>query len=156
MSRLDNYWLKLAHLVTRVSCIYPTWGWLSQSARVVQRPCKGPSINVIIFMSVQILHFRGGRGEICENQNIFCTLLTFWSDFYYFHGIFGTQQMLMCTLFGGGGSQKVYSLYTHEHVDIYGRPLTFQESYLCMAIYIPLSTPSITTVQHYSLRPLLL
>ncbi len=30
----------------------------------------------------------------------------------------------MCTLFcGGKGSQKVYGLYTHENVDIYGRPL---------------------------------
>ncbi len=40
-------------------------------------------------------------------------------------GIFGTQKMLMCTLlFGGRGSQKVYGLYTHENVDIYGQPLT--------------------------------
>ncbi len=32
----------------------------------------------------------------------------------------------MCTLFlwmGGRGSQKVYGLYTHENVDIYGWPL---------------------------------
>ncbi len=39
-------------------------------------------------------------------------------------GIFDTPKMLMCTLFfGGGGSQKVYGLYTCENVDIYGRPL---------------------------------
>ncbi len=34
--------------------------------------------------------------------------------------------MLMCTLFkgrGGGGSEKVYVLYTHLNVDNYGRPL---------------------------------
>ncbi len=37
-------------------------------------------------------------------------------------GIFGTQKMLS-TLFGGRGSQKVYGLYTHENVDIYGQPL---------------------------------
>ncbi len=39
-------------------------------------------------------------------------------------GIFGTQKILMCTLFGGRGaeSQKVYSLYNHENVDINGRP----------------------------------
>ncbi len=30
----------------------------------------------------------------------------------------------MCTLcFGGRGCQKVYGLYTHGNVDIYGRPL---------------------------------
>ncbi len=37
--------------------------------------------------------------------------------------IFGTQKMLMCTLLGGEGSQKVYGLFTHENVDIFGRPL---------------------------------
>ncbi len=39
-------------------------------------------------------------------------------------GIFGTQKMLMCTLFfGGGGVSESVCLYTHEHVDIYGQPL---------------------------------
>ncbi len=41
-------------------------------------------------------------------------------------GIFGTQKMLMRTVFfggGGEGSQKVYGLYTNENVDIYGQPL---------------------------------
>ncbi len=42
---------------------------------------------------------------VCENQIFFCTLLTFWADF---QGIFGTQKMLMCTLFlrGEGGLRK--------------------------------------------------
>ncbi len=44
--------------------------------------------------------------------------------FIIFMGILGTQNMLMCTLFWGG-SQKVYGLYTHENVDIYGRSLVF-------------------------------
>ncbi len=41
-------------------------------------------------------------------------------------GIFGTQKMLMCSLFlgGGGGFPKVYGLYTPENVDIYGQPLS--------------------------------
>ncbi len=80
-------------------------------------------------MSVQTIHFRGwgGRGwGLCENQKYFRTLLTFWPDFLnYYHGDFWYSKMLMCTFFGGGGvgSQKVYGLYTHENVDIYGQPL---------------------------------
>ncbi len=50
-------------------------------------PAKGPSINVNIFTSVQTIHFLGGR-DVCENQHFFRTLLTFWPDFYYFHGDF--------------------------------------------------------------------
>ncbi len=43
---------------------------------------------------------------LCENQHFFQNILTFWPDFYYFMGIFGTQKM-MCTLFlGGGGLRK--------------------------------------------------
>ncbi len=38
-------------------------------------------------MSVQTIHFRG-RGGVCENQHFFHTLLSFWPDFYYFHGDF--------------------------------------------------------------------
>ncbi len=78
--------------------------------------------NVNIFMSVQTIHFRGEGGWVCENQHFFCTLLTFWTDFYYFYRDLWHSKMLMCTLWGGG-SQKVYGLYTHENVDIYGRPL---------------------------------
>ncbi len=40
-------------------------------------------------------------------------------------GIFGTQKMLICTLFiwggEGGGVSEIYGLYTHENIDIYGR-----------------------------------
>ncbi len=52
--------------------------------------------------------FGGGVGGICGNQHFFHTLLTFGLVFIIFMGIFGTQKMLMCTLFLGGGSQKVY------------------------------------------------
>ncbi len=49
--------------------------------------------------------------------------LTFWLDFIIFMGIFGTQKMLMCTIFWERGSQKVYGLHTRENIDIYGRSL---------------------------------
>ncbi len=55
---------------------------------------KGPSIRVN--------HTLGGGG-LCENQNFFGTLLTFWLIFIIFMGIFGMQKMLMCTLFWGEG-----------------------------------------------------
>ncbi len=56
---------------------------------------SGRSINVNIFMCTN--HTLSG---VCENQHFFlniylhdlihffCTLLTFWTDFYYFHGDF--------------------------------------------------------------------
>ncbi len=38
-------------------------------------------------------------------------------------------KLLMCTLFdGGGGSEKVYVLYTHLYVDNYGRPLKLMQT----------------------------
>ncbi len=60
-------------------------------------------------MSVQNIHFRVGEGGVSENQHFFYTLLTFWSDFYYFHGDFWHSKIMMCTLFlgrGGGGLRK--------------------------------------------------
>ncbi len=42
-------------------------------------------------------------------------------------GTFDIQKMLMCTLFWGEGSQKVYGLYTYENVDMYGRPLNLSD-----------------------------
>ncbi len=52
-------------------------------------------------------------------------ILNSWPDFYYFKGIFlSVKKILMGTLYlGRRGSQKVYGLYTHESVDIYGRPI---------------------------------
>ncbi len=51
----------------------------------------------------------------------------FWVGFFIiFMGIFGTEKNLMCTLFFGGGSQKVYGLYTQENFGIYGRPLSMK------------------------------
>ncbi len=83
-----------------------------------------PQMSTFSWVYIPYTFGRGGGLEIIFSR----TLLTFWPDFYYFHGIFGTQKMLMCTLFWRGegrGSQKVYSLYTHENVNIYGRPHTF-------------------------------
>ncbi len=66
----------------------------------------------------------GTGGGVCENQHFFCTLLTFWPDFYYFHGDFWHSNIFDDYFFGGGrGSQKVYGLYTRENIDIYGQPL---------------------------------
>ncbi len=68
-------------------------------------------------------HTLSGVGDVCENHTFFCTLLTFWPDCYYFHGEFWHSKVFMCTrlfVLGGGGSQRVYSLYTHENVDISG------------------------------------
>ncbi len=69
-----------------------------------------------------------GRVGVCENQHFFHTLLTFWPDFYYFHGdCWHSKNVNVYSFFwrGGGGrreSQKVYGLYTRENVDIYGWP----------------------------------
>ncbi len=62
-----------------------------------------------IFSRVYIPYIFGGRGGDCENQKYFCTLLTFWPDFYDFHEDF---------------SECVWFVYTHKNVDIYGRPLS--------------------------------
>ncbi len=67
----------------------------------------------------------GGRGSV--KISIFSVhFKLFGLIFIIFTGIFGTPKMLMCTLSLGGGreSQKVYGLYIHENVDIYGQPLT--------------------------------
>ncbi len=84
-------------------------------------------------MSVQTIHFQGEGGRICENHHFFCAHLTFWPDFYYFHGdVWHSKNVDVYSFFGGGrGSQKVYVLYTHENVDIYGWPLKwFEENYM--------------------------
>ncbi len=74
---------------------------------------KGLSINVNIFTSVQTTKFQGERGGgVCENQHFFHTLLTFWPDFFNFHGDFvlpknvnvysfregGLRECMVCTL----------------------------------------------------------
>ncbi len=43
-----------------------------------------------------------------ENQHFFCTLLTFWPDFYYFHGDFRHSKNVDVYSFfwGGGGGLK--------------------------------------------------
>ncbi len=64
---------------------------------------KEPFINVNIFTSVQTIHFWGERG-VCENQHFFYTLLTFWSDFYYFHG--HSKNVDVYSFLGGGGLRK--------------------------------------------------
>ncbi len=60
----------------------------------------------------------------CENQHFFCTLLTFWSDFYSFRGDFWhSKNTDIYSFLVRGAFLKVYGLYTHENVDIYGWPL---------------------------------
>ncbi len=45
------------------------------------------------------------------------------------------QNVGLHTLEGGGrGSEKVYCLYTHENVDIFGRPLTVQNTYIFFVV----------------------
>ncbi len=75
------------------------------------------------FHEWQIIHFGGVGG--CENQHFPCTLLTFWPDFYYFHGDFWhSKDFDVYSLFWRQkGYQKLYGLNTHENVDIYGWPL---------------------------------
>ncbi len=60
---------------------------------------------------------------VCENQHLFRTLLIFWPDFYYFHQDFWHSKNVDGYYFRGGGGLRKYGLYTHENVDIYGRPL---------------------------------
>ncbi len=81
-----------------------------------------------------------GGGRSGKINIFFCTLFTFWPDFYYFDGDFWYSKMLMCTLFLRGGrlSQKVYGLYTHENVNIYGQPLI--QMYYKMSIRITMQT----------------
>ncbi len=57
-----------------------------------------------------------GRG-VSVKISIFTVHLTFWSDFYYFHGYFWHSKHVDVY---SSGSQKVYGLYTHDNVDIYG------------------------------------
>ncbi len=42
-------------------------------------------------------------GGVCENQHIFCTLVTFWHDFYYFHRDFWYSKNVDVYSFGPGG-----------------------------------------------------
>ncbi len=55
--------------------------------------------------------------------NIFSIHLTFWPDFYYFHGDFWhSKNVDVCSFFWGGRVlESVW--FVHENVDIYGRPL---------------------------------
>ncbi len=73
---------------------------------------KGPSKNVIDFISVQNIHFQGG-GSV--KINIFPHTFNFFVGFFIiFIGIFGTQKILMCTLFlgGGGFSESVWFVHS--------------------------------------------
>ncbi len=74
---------------------------------------RGPSINVNIFTSVQIIHF-----------HIFSYTFNFWFNLYYIHGDFWHSKNVDVYSFGESGSPKVYGLYTHDIVDMYGRPLS--------------------------------
>ncbi len=47
-------------------------------------------------------------GGVFENQHLFCKLLTFWPDFYYFHGdLWHSKNVdVYSLLVGGGGLRK--------------------------------------------------
>ncbi len=77
---------------------------------------------MLTFSRVYKTYTFGGGGAVCENQHFFHTLLTFWPDFYYFHGDFWHSKNV--NVYSFLVSQKVYSLYTNENVYIYGRPLS--------------------------------
>ncbi len=48
--------------------------------------------------------FRGRGGWSVKINIFFCTLLTFWPDFYYFHGDFwNSKNVDVYSFFGGGG-----------------------------------------------------
>ncbi len=54
-------------------------------------------------------------GVFCENQHFFHTLLTFWRDFYYFHGDFcHSKNVDVYTFFGGGGGVSESVWFVHS------------------------------------------
>ncbi len=60
--------------------------------------------------------------------------------------------MLVCTLGvgGGGGSEKVYCLYTHENVDIFGWPLMQKQVYIVhQCHFIPLTDSLVVQLAWY-------
>ncbi len=69
------------------------------------------------------LYTLGGMGTVYENQHFFPTLLTFCAWFLLFSWGLALKNVDVYSFFKGRGSQKVYDLYTHENVDIYGWPL---------------------------------
>ncbi len=46
-------------------------------------------------------HSGGGGGGVCENQHFVHTLLTFWPDFFNFHGDFWHSKNVDVYSFGG-------------------------------------------------------
>ncbi len=53
----------------------------------------------------------GGRGGVFENEHFFHTLLTFWTDFVYFHGDFShTKNVDVYSFLGGLRKRKVCTL----------------------------------------------
>ncbi len=76
---------------------------------------RGPSINVNIFMSAQTNTYLGG---VCENQHFFHILLSFWPDFYFFHGDFcHSKNVDVYSYFfffwgGGGVSESVWFVHS--------------------------------------------
>ncbi len=60
------------------------------------------------------------NGKECWFAYAFNILTQFFSFSWQ---LFHLEKVLMCLLFEGDGSEKVYVLYTHENVDIFGHPL---------------------------------
>ncbi len=66
-------------------------------------------LNIFIHLPNSLKHTLSGGGSVKISVHFY----RFGLIFIIFMGIFGTQKMLMCTLFGGRGSQKVYDLYIY-------------------------------------------
>ncbi len=90
---------------------------------------KGPSINVNIFTSLQTIHFRGEGG--LWKSNFFWYTFNFWSWFFIILiGIFGTQKMVMCTLFWGEGvSESVWFVHSWKCRHLWTAPYVSSVNY---------------------------
>ncbi len=77
------------------------------------------SIIANIKLSLQNILFSGERRSM--EKNVDSIHFQHFSPFF----IICIANLLMCTLFEGEGSEKVYVLYTNLNVDNYGQPLRF-------------------------------
>ncbi len=75
-----------------------------------------------------------GEGDLWKST-IFPNTFNFLAWFLLFLRGFLALKKCWCVLIFGRGSQKVYGLYTHENVDIYGWPLNNIQSIQKWCIY---------------------
>ncbi len=85
---------------------------------------KGPVINFNIFMGVQTIHIGrwGGRGIVKINFYLYTFNFLAWFLLFAW-GFYAIKNVDVYAFFDRGGSQRVYGLYIHENVAIYGQPL---------------------------------